>query len=582
MTSRTTVSITTPMTPPRWALLEREVIRAQARACEEFFEHYFDERGYLLCVPRWSGDDGADDAAENFANWTTLHALGAPDVVLELYKRAWDGHIRQYTEAKTVDVPFARDGMYFKEFPVMFDWMHTGEGLTAFMLEGLSDPHDRKLIARTRRFAGFYMGDDAMADNYDPDRKLIRSMFSGSRGPMLRKSTAVDWAGDPIEVEGRFTPLHGESSYEQMLEHFKDYNDVAGDHPLNLGTTTLALNAYMLTGEERYRDWALEYVDAWMERFEANGGIIPTNIGLDGTIGGECGGRWYGGVYGWAHSTLDPATNQIRHRPSFQIRSHYGFANALLLTGDRRYVEPWSRMIDLVNENSKTVDGRTVYPHMYGDEGWYDYTPEPFDAGALQSYYWTMDRRDLDRLPMTGWTAYLHGKDPDYPERALTDALEDVRSRMEDMYRDTASEDTRMSDDPNRINPALVGSLIELMLGGLPTAHEGYPLHSRLRYFDPKRRRAGIPEDVAALVDELTADSVSVTLVNVNQVEARTVVVQGGAHSEHQVLTASAGDQETPVDAGHFTVRLAPGAGGRLVLRTRRYANSPTLAFPWV
>ena len=152
---------------------------------------------------------------------------------------------------------------------------------------------------------------------------------------------------------------------------------------------------------------------------------------------------------------------------------------------------------------------------------------------------------------------------------------------MEDMYRDTASEDTRMSDDPNRINPALVGSLIELMLGGLPTAHEGYPLHSRLRYFDPKRRRAGIPEDVAALVDELTADSVSVTLVNVHQVEARTVVVQGGAHSEHQVLTASAGDQETPVDAGHFTVRLAPGAGGRLVIRTKRYANSPTLAFPW-
>ena len=348
-----------------------------------------------------------------------------------------------------------------------------------------------------------------------------------------------------------------------------------------MGTTTLALNAYMLTGEERYRDWALEYVDAWMERFEANGGIIPDQHRAGRRHRRRVRRQVVRRRIRLGHSTLDPATNQIRHRPSFQIRSHYGFANALLLTGDRRYVEPWSRMIDLVNENSKTVDGRTLYPHMYGDEGWYDYRPEPFDAGALQSYYWTMDRRDLDRLPMTGWTAYLHGKDPDYPERALTDALEDVRSRMEDMYRDTASEDTRMSDDPNRINPALVGSLIELMLGGLPTDHEGYPLHSRLRYFDPERRRAGVPEDVAALVDELTADSVSVTLVNVNQVEARTVVVQGGAHSEHQVLTASAGDRETPVDAGHFTVRLAPGAGGRLVIRTKRYANSPTLAFPW-
>ncbi len=27
-----------------------------------------------------------------------------------------------------------------------------------------------------------------------------------------------------------------------MLAHFKDYNDVAGDHPLNLLSTTLALN----------------------------------------------------------------------------------------------------------------------------------------------------------------------------------------------------------------------------------------------------------------------------------------------------------------------------------------------------
>ena len=32
---------------------------------------------------------------------------------------------------------------------------------------------------------------------------------------------------------------------------------------------------------------------------------------------------------------------------------------------------------------------------------------------------------------------------------------------------------------------------------------------------------------------------------------------------------------------GWFTVRLAPGAGRRLVIRTRRYANQPTLAFPW-
>src|SRR5579864_7517539 len=123
-----TLSVTTPI----WALLERELLRANAAACQEFFARYFDERGYLLCVERWGGDDGPDDAIENCTDWPTLHALGAPDVVLRLYKKAWEGHLRQYTAARTREVPFARDGMYYKEFPVMFDWLHNGEGLTPF------------------------------------------------------------------------------------------------------------------------------------------------------------------------------------------------------------------------------------------------------------------------------------------------------------------------------------------------------------------------------------------------------------------------------------------------------------------
>ena len=89
-----------------------------------------------------------------------LHALGAPDTVLDLYKQGWEGHLRQYTEAKTVEVPFARDGMYYKEFPVMFDWMHNGEGFSVFFLQTLSDPYDIPMRHRMERFAGFYMGTD--------------------------------------------------------------------------------------------------------------------------------------------------------------------------------------------------------------------------------------------------------------------------------------------------------------------------------------------------------------------------------------------------------------------------------------
>lgn len=308
---RASLLVTTPMLPPEWALLERELLKNQSDACEDFFHHYFDERGYLLCVPRWGGDDGPDDAAENLLNWTMLHALGAPDAVLALYHKGWEGHLLQYTEAKTVEVPFARDGMYYKEFPVMFDWFHHGEWLSAFVLEGLSNPDDPAYVRRVQRYAGLYMNEDPQAANYDPQHKIIRSMFNGSRGPLLRKATGLDWAGDPIEVEGRFRPGHGERNYNQMLEHFKDYNDVVGDHPLNLGATTLAYNAYALTGDVKYRDWLLEYVDAWVQRTQQNDGIIPTNVGLDGSLGGSCDGKWYGGVYGWGFSVTDPSTGHL-------------------------------------------------------------------------------------------------------------------------------------------------------------------------------------------------------------------------------------------------------------------------------
>src|SRR5204863_9236422 len=230
-------------------------------------------------------------------DWPILHALGGSDDVRGLYRKAWEGHLRQYTLAKTTHVPFARDGMYYKEFPVMFDWLHHAEGLTVFQMQGLSDPHDPRFLPRARRFAGLYLNEDPGAPNYDPQHRIIRSMFNGSRGPLLRKATALDWAGDPIEVENRFRPRHGETSYAQMLEHFKDYNDIVGDHPQNLKATTLALNAYLLTGDEKYRRWLLEYVDAWRERMLANGNIIPTHNGLDGKSGGQTGGKSSGGVY---------------------------------------------------------------------------------------------------------------------------------------------------------------------------------------------------------------------------------------------------------------------------------------------
>jgi hypothetical protein len=578
--SEPVIAIDSPLSPPTWALLERELLRQNAAACREFFEKYFDERGWLLCVERWGGDDGPDDAIENCLDWPIVHALGGGDDVLRMYKQAWEGHLRQYTLAKTVEVPFARDGMYYKEFPVMMDWLHNAEGLVVFNLQGLSDPRDSRFAERVQRFAGFYLNEDPAALNYDPQHRIIRSMFNGSRGPLLRKATAVDWAGDSIEIEHRFKPRHGETSYAQMLEHFKDYTDIVGDHPQNLKATTLALNAYLLTHEEKYRRWLLEYVGAWRERMLANGNIIPTNVGLDGKIGGETAGKWWGGVYGWGFTVYDPATKRMvsrnQHHAGFQ-----GFMNAYLLTGDDRYLDPWRKQIDAVNAQQKMVQGKPYYPRMYDDRGWYDYVPEKYAASALEIAFLSQKPADLARVENHPWFSYLKGKNPDYPEAALRADLARVRKQVGAIHADNTTPDTRLADDPMQHNPASVVSMLELALGGLHPGRSGSALFCRLRYFDPVARRAGFPENVAALIDEMTEDGVSVTLVNIDQLASRRVIVQAGGYAEHRFTSWRMNGKGEALDSSQLTVDLGPGAGAKLFLTMKRHANTPTMAFPW-
>jgi hypothetical protein len=299
-----------------------------------------------------------------------------------------------------------------------------------------------------------------------------------------------------------------------------------------------------------------------------------------------------------------PRNGKLAHR-AYHRRTPYSLANGLLLTGDRRYVEMWRRMLDVVHGNAKQEGGQTLYPHMYGrldrlerlqqggtldvlpetgPEGWYEYRPQLFAPSAADLYYWTLDRSLFE---LTGevppWVRFLDGEDDAFPEAALEADLETLRHKMELMRADTRSPDCSMSDDMNDMNPATTGALTRLMLGGLPTGRDVHVLHARVRYVDPARRRAGLPEHVGALVERIREDEVTLRLVNLDTVDARTVMVQAGAYAEHQFTSVrvdgSAGSAD--VNGASLTVRLAPGAGIRLILGMQRYANAPTLAFPW-
>ena len=593
------LEINKTVSPPAWALLERELLKQSSLACDRFANKYLDARGYLLHTPRWGTLDGPDDAIETFYNWTLLHALGGSDSVLAHYKKALEGHLLQYKEMRTVKTKLAENGAYHKEFITQSDWFHTGEGIRAFMFLGLSDPTDPVLRLRMKRFAGLYMNEDPEAPNYDPVHKVIKSIWTGSKGPMLHKATSYDWVGDP--VPGTFHLLHGKqgrggmvdlmSVYDKMLAHCDEYLDSVGDHPLNLASTGLALNAYMLTGEKKYKDWVLEYVGAWKQRTDANGGNIPTNIGLNGQPGGEYGGKWYKGTYGWNFTVYDGEIDQMAHRNTFDAGSWPGFGNAYLVSkGDPGFVATLRKQMENLYAQKKVINGKTMLPNGYGDprghkftggkEEWYNYTPNLFTNRLLEIYLWSLDPKDRQNLPADPWLSFLDGKDAAYPERALRQELETVRHKMAEIQSDDTSADTRLADYLMGFNPAATDALSKLTLGSYLTGNI-WTLHARVRYFDPVRRRSGLPEDVAALVEGFTADTVSVRLVNVSSVEAREVSVQAGAYGEHQILSASVGGKTINVNGPAVKVRLAPGAGDRLELRVKRYANEPTLRQPW-
>ncbi|MEW5979353.1 MAG: hypothetical protein AB1898_26460 [Acidobacteriota bacterium] len=143
---------------------------------------------------------------------------------------------------------------------------------------------------------------------------------------------------------------------------------------------------------------------------------------------------------------------------------------------------------------------------------------------------------------------------------------------------------------------------MQLTLGAPQLIYNGGLLQARVRYFDPDRRRPGLPPDVAALVRKLEPQRTLIELVNLNIFEARNVIVQAGAYGEHKLTTVKyphrvdkdrpqpdeftrgqpiLEDRTASVQHKFFQVRLAPGTGLTLEVGTQGFAHKPSYAFPW-
>jgi hypothetical protein len=583
--------------PPEWALKERRLIAAMDEAAPIYQERYTQPDGTFVWREQWPGFDGSDDAYESYHNWPLYYALGGS---AELHTRSrwlWEAVTRQFTGY----------GQVYREFDANYDWMHHGESSIYFYYFGLADPCVARDRARTLRYARMYMGEDDEARNWDPVRRQMRSPITGSRGPRIQNQWD-DWATHravlanypaPYEdipgVSGPIADWNDDRTYAEILRLLNE-RMMSCDVPLNLTATSLITHAYLYTGEAKYRQWVLDYLQAWAERIAANGGICPDNVGPNGIIGETMGGKWWGGYYGWRWphgfmSIYQPLT--------------IAAMNAVLLTGDMSYLDIPRGQLDRMLALGRVEGNALMIPNRHNDAGWADYrrlSPEC----PLQMWYVSHsaeDRARLERFPerqtewanvapgrgkgddihIAPWYRYLEGANPDYPSRLLDTQWDEVARRTERMAHDDGDPESWDVHHWQEINPVHTEALIQLTCGGPQIIYHGGLLHTRLRYFDADVRRPGLPPDVAGLVDQITPDRVRVTLVNTSLLRSRRLVVQAGAFGEHTftvVCDALGQDQPLEVNGTRFELCLQPSGVVQLELGMRRYVNQPSYDQP--
>ena len=618
-------------TPPTWAVLERQLIEKMNAAGPEALKKYTRSDGTLLWPtrPDFQSIDGLDDAYESFHNWPLFYMLGGDAQFL----------VDAHTEFDVITTDMARYGtghgypMVVNEYQPGYDWFHQGEGNYLFYMLCMADPTNPKNIERAERFAGFFTGEDPDAQNYDSQHKIIKCAMNGSKGPAF-----WTFSGHPYSPwDGYNMPFYdipGCTNHEAVRENealrtrmgqaIRERQGV-GDAVVNLAATSLATNAYLLTGEEKYSAWVKEYVDAWIARTAENDSVVPDNVGLSGVIGEHINGKWYGSYYGWSWPHGWHSVGQA-----------VGIAaqNAALLWRDLNYLDFPRSQIDVLIERGIEQNDQLYVPQKYGDRDRVNYAPGAWlqypitneDETALQvdgwfefmpmhasdvAHLWAMSMTATDQerakkiAKRTGskfdinawhhtkdsgghdgaWLAYMRGEYSEYPETILNHNLSQVEARLAFMVED--DEDPSSYGDAyfQRRNPITCEGLVQLTCGGPLPHYNGGLLVTRVRHFDPQQKRPGLPPDVGALVTKMTADTTELELVNLSTTEPREVVIQAGGMGEHNFTSARVNGTQhgstVSVNGMYLHVHLPPYTQIDLVLGMQRFVNAPSYRHPW-
>ncbi len=633
--------------PPAWALMERNLINLMERSARLFTRKYTERGGGTLLA------EDLDDLYEQFYNYGLFYAIGAADDLLDLHLQQWNAATRISDESiqhrPNLHEDFIRVYMpsihnEFWNLNAAAEWHHLGEGGTGFYNMGLGDPTISENLRRAKRFAAMFIGEDPEAPNWDPEHRILRSPFHSSQGPKLEGDAILANVmllggrrlGDPGNYYGVRASLyphikHLEARWFEKPERRRQILDLFNkmvmqcDTPSSLAATALVTNAYLYTGDEKYKQWVLDYTEAWMERTKQNGGIVPDNVDAHGVIGGGREGIWWGGQYGW---TSFKGCSIMFNGINIAVEC------AQLLTGDSGYLDFLRSQLKVRLDNVvRREDGQLVVPYRYGLDGWemgepiepyeddgipmgeWSYSPPgPMNAQEMMHlYHASMSREDYELITHVrdgeverDWNEvgsilgeknggqtefarfqYYDGKNPDWPEKILGAEYQHALEIYERIRLDERTPQEMIATNEFPYQPVVTKGLTQVTMGAPQTIYTGGLLRATVRYYDPDRARPGLPLDVAALVDELGPEVVGLQLVNTHRSEARNLIVQAGAFGEHRFTQIryhedGQGDHTvTPVNAKYFAVGLPPSTSIRVEAGLDRFVNTPSYAFPW-
>ncbi|MCC6587725.1 MAG: hypothetical protein IT168_13605 [Bryobacterales bacterium] len=659
------IQATVPTAPPAWALLERQVIEQSSAAAIEFSQKYQAPDGSLIWrttgtarfddLPEsfynWpvlyalGGDDQLKDLS--FRAWNgTLRQLGRFGSLNREFPRTLDWfHIAEgvllYYSLALADPTDAANIDRARRYAAFY----IGADATA-------PNYDPRLKMLRSPLTGSE-GPSLPTPGKAPPWRY--SLGMSSYGLPL----------DDIPGITRFEDLKDERNALRMGQSIQS-RMMVGDVAANLGSTALVAHAAILTGDDRYGAWVREYVNAWIARAGANGNIAPDNVGPSGNVGELHNGHWWGGHYGWhwphGYYNIGMALQGAAENAQLVSRgdtSYYDLPrntmDHILAAGkdyhgaflvpfkrgargwfayqpmDLHFMarlwsatlaqQDWNRIEDLrrrmkVDWNTATEmpfpsDGKALRPELMNDCWFCDIYGKADWRESVETH------TKEDRGHEAPWLRFVAGDNPTYPEIILRQTLSQMAMRLR-WIRDNRIVrvyDPRI-EPPNTppdirnanahhwhtVNPVSTEALLQLTGGAAQQIYNAGLVQSHLRYFDPTRRRPGLPTDVAALVQRISDGKIEFDLVNVSAFHARDVTVQAGLYGQDQFQTISYDEREDrdPEQPRHslipqprskqaqrsvgsraFTVHLPPSTSIHISAQVKRFAYPPTYRFPW-